>query len=1275
MTRHTRATGAATLALAGGAVLLQATTANAAPVADLQAAQQRLGDMLAMPQPPSLNVAMKILPHSVTSHSDLAGQITGAFTAPSFGSVSHPTPATQETITTALQQTLSTATPEQVSSVVTGVAESAFHVTGDTTLQTDLASMLNNILSAVGVNLVSMTRKDSDAGSAQKADSEKVGGQGTQVKVDVDVDTNTGDELLGLPLDIATPVAEVVAPVVAWVTRTDQDTATKIGVHLLTRQIPYTVAAALAAVGAALPWNGVIPGAVLGGLAGALPLGLLGAGLGAINPLNLLGVLPGALLGAPVGAWLGSHIMGAFGGLIGFPVGYLTSMGIHMMVRSVLGGLLGALFTDIFGALSGAIPGAVLGLLFGQIVGALTYIPVQILLPPVLTGTYIFLTTVAGFVTGTLLTAAALLIPALIGTVIAVVIALGVGLVVGGIPFLAGIGVAVGVLIAAVFLMMTGFGAPLAIPFFITAFMAAAIAIFTGISFFVVAALPVGGTLVTLVWLVWGGLTALNGFIGGGIGFLFGLLTSPIIFLLMNLLVPLFHFIVLPLFTMNMGRFIGKVLGIGLVQPLKWITVPTSVVLGTLSGILTPWNVIFGLLTSLLGRILGRILGIPLGALSGLSIGAALGYGIPALIRSLIGGTLGALLGGVPGLLLGGLTMAALSVIPSLGLGYGIWVLLTDLLRRRWDKDRGDSRSEAERTTVEWWGRTNIGKFGNSVEAQVRGLIDTFLNPVRALVNDLVGDLDPEGVKKGAFVGGPLGSLIGALTGGTLGALLGAMNPTKFLSGIGGTLLGLVFGGLLGHILGNLGGNALGFLSGWIPASILHAIFDGFLGSVVGFFFGALAPVVLGFITGALAKGLFSTIPAALAGIATWVLGYLPISFTITKLLHILGDIVFFGGAFLLPIIAGMALGVGIMSAVWFWGYFIPVGAILLVTAFVAGLIVAGLCIAVLFFPPAAPFILLGAGILTGIVLLTAGAAIGIGFLLFWLVAVPVGLIGGFFPGLAVALFITALAFIPYLGWRFLSWPLGLSLGAVATSLLAKLVTLALAIPLFLLNLIPGGILGSLVGASLWPLTVPLSILAGRILGSLVGFFNPVNMLAGVIPAIIGGLIGQIVGRNAGSTLGAVLGGLTGYGLTELVNALLGALIGSYAGINVGGTLGVLLGGLLGGKLGLIDQKQDKPKHAKPENGAKAEGSVTIKAGPQGEYAPAPKHRADDDLALEDIINDKTVAPQQSCEMSQDEINKSLQNVPDNKKGAQSEEDLDAMQIHGVSQPQLVIIG
>lgn len=137
---------------------------------------------------------------------------------------------------------------------------------------------------------------------AQKADSEKVGGQGTQVKVDVDVDTNTGDELLGLPLDIATPVAEVVAPVVAWVTRTDQDTATKIGVHLLTRQIPYTVAAALATVGAALPWNGVIPGAVLGGLAGALPLGLLGAGLGAINPLNLLGVLPGALLGAPVGA-------------------------------------------------------------------------------------------------------------------------------------------------------------------------------------------------------------------------------------------------------------------------------------------------------------------------------------------------------------------------------------------------------------------------------------------------------------------------------------------------------------------------------------------------------------------------------------------------------------------------------------------------------------------------------------------------------------------------------------------------------------------------------------------------------------------------------------------------------------------------------------------------------------------------------------------------------------------------------------------------------------
>lgn len=357
------------------------------------------------------------------------------------------------------------------------------------------------------------------------------------------------------------------------------------------------------------------------------------------------------------------------------------------------------------------------------------------------------------------------------------------------------------------------------------------------------------------------------------------------------------------------------------------------------------------------------------------------------------------------------------------------------------------------------------------------------------------------------------------------------------------------------------------------------------------------------------------------------------------------------------------------------WGYFIPVAAILLVTAFVAGLIVAGLCIAALFFPPAAPFILLGAGILTGIVLLTAGAAIGIGFLLFWLVAVPVGLIGGFFPGLAVALFITALAFIPYIGWRFLSWPLGLSLGAVATSLLAKLVTLALAIPLFLLNLIPGGILGSLVGASLWPLTVPLSILAGRILGSLVGFFNPVNMLAGVIPAIIGGLIGQIVGRNAGSTLGAVLGGLTGYGLTELVNALLGALIGSYAGINVGGTLGVLLGGLLGGKLGLIDQKQDKPKHAKPENGAKAEGSVTIKAGPQGEYAPAPKHRADDDLALEDIINDKTVAPQQSCEMSQDEINKSLQNVPDNKKGAQSEEDLDAMQIHGVSQPQLVIIG
>lgn len=78
---------------------------------------------------------------------------------------------------------------------------------------------------------------------------------------------------------------------------------------------------------------------------------------------------------------------------------------------------------------------------------------------------------------------------------------------------------------------------------------------------------------------------------------------------------------------------------------------------------------------------------------------------------------------------------------------------------------------------------------------------------------------------------------------------------------------------------------------------------------------------------------------------------------------------------------------------------------------------------------------------------------------------------------------------------------------------------------------------------------------------------------------------------------------------------------------------------------------------------------------PQGEYAPAPKHRADDDLALENIINDKTVAPQQSCEMSQDEINKSLQNVPDNKKGAQSEEDLDAMQIHGVSQPQLVIIG
>lgn len=1238
---HTSRTtkGVAALALVGPAVIAQAATAHATP-ADVHAAQARLSDMLSRPTPPSISTAMKVLPHSITSHSDIAKNITGAFNAPNFGTLNTPHTVTVDDIVSMLPGDTGTQLNTLLNVDTTTKAPAAVHVTADNTAvpASTISDTVNTIMESLGIAVAQSKRDDENTKNQGASISvERTAGQGT------DFDFSVNSEIFDIP-EVFAPLLQKAIPLISRVTGTDGELAEAIALTLASRVIPNQLVDVLTTATGALPFALTPLGTLGGALAGAIPLSLLGAARGALSPLNYLVAPIGAALSAPIGALIGSMLSDGLGTLLGFPIGVIGSQIVHAIIQSILAPLLVSPLISLVGMIPGAIIGGINGFIVGEIIGFFTRIPVQIIIPLIATGLFLFLMTAAGFAIGFIGVGLLLLIPALIGTVVAVGLAIGAGLIAGGIPGIAGLIAAVITLInvgisGLLGFISGGYGFVSAVMKLIGVFAAAIAGITAAIIFFTQAALPIGGVLVTGVWLLWAGWSAVAAFPAAIVAFLLALLLSPAAWGLASLFTLFIGRVLMPLASTITGSLIGAALGTGLIQPLKWIALPIAAFLGGWFGLFSPMNVLWGILTALAGRMLGKIVGATMGSWLAAVTGFALSYLSATILHTIRHALRGALLGGIPGGILGTLAALALLIPLSLATGPGLNQLLKHMMRMRWNMNGRDDQSRAERMTSEWFDRTNLGRILkglNQVNDTVnRWVFTNIVKPFNQWLDGALGGIDWKAADEGKLLGAIVGGLTGIIAGAIPGATIGLLNPVNLLDALLG---GLVTGRILSHLLAPLGallGMVPGFLTGWLLTSLLHSLVDRVLGGLLGWVYGTLAPMIVGAISGAIAKGLFNLIPAGLIGIGTYLLTMPLFSWLLTKALHLLGDILFGAAFFLMPIIATAAIFVGIASAVWTIFYFLPVAAAMFGLAFMGGIVVAAIALMSVIMGPAAPVSLTVATIITLVIALVVGGAIALGFVLFWVAVIPAGLLG-LAVGTIPAAIISSLSLLPYLGWRLLSRAIGLILGNIFAMQLAGLNTVLSAIPLFLLGLLPGAIMGGLLGLLLSPLTRIPSVLTGRLMGRIGGFLNPMNMLGGLPTAFIGMLIGQAIARILGRIGGRLLGGAVAGGLTAAVNATLGAFLGALIGTTALGSLGSLLGWLAGAK-GLLSR-----------------GATTI---PKKVKVEAPKQ----------------VAP---VKINVPSIEKSIgTTVPTKQRLAPQSVNPDDVTIKGVSHPQLIVVG
>ncbi|WP_018119462.1 hypothetical protein [Corynebacterium mastitidis] len=428
----------------------------------------------------------------------------------------------------------------------------------------------------------------------------------------------------------------------------------------------------------------------------------------------------------------------------------------------------------------------------------------------------------------------------------------------------------------------------------------------------------------------------------------------------------------------------------------------------------------------------------------------------------------------------------------------------------------------------------------------------------------------------GLLTGAPLGAL--ALSG--PGALLGALNPLNLLGMIPGALAGIPLGALATGIPGFLGSLLL-----TLPATVIAPLLGAAGGSVIALALWATAVFgTYGVLYALGALGIFGI--AAIAGLAAGGIGWAlslfnPFAFLFAAAFGwgVFFEVLFIGGlglvittawipiliyalGFLPVLLTGMLTGFGLGALA---GLLIPAIGIPLLTALSAlpGAIIGGLLGSLAGWAGMTLLnTLLGAGLgaLAGLVL---GGLIGAG--LFSLGSIPVALaLAGFLIGQDLMPRLGALFNGPDSigaklraafdrGWResnfgkmlgSLAHAFGATESGMAFNDLANRLNSLYMVVAFLENrrvremLLRGGILGAIPGGL-------IGGLLGGLIGAPLGFFNPLNLLNGLMGALAGSIPGGLLGALAGGLLAPLLGSLAGLAsipLTFLPNLALLAL-------------------------------------------------------------------------------------------------------------------------------------